>query len=42
LLAGRTAFLPLYPLSLAELLDREPLDPLNLDAFPSPKGTYLS
>ena len=30
-LAGRTAFLRLYPLSLAELSEREPLDPLNLD-----------
>ena len=30
-LAGRTAFLRLYPLSLAELSEKEPLDPLNLD-----------
>ncbi len=30
-LAGRTAFLRLYPLSLAELSEGEPLDPLNLD-----------
>ena len=30
-LAGRTAFLRLYPLSLAELSEWGPLDPLNLD-----------
>lgn len=30
-LAGRTAFLRLYPLSLAELSENDPVDPLNLD-----------
>ena len=30
-LAGRTALLRLYPLSLAELLDRPPIDAANLD-----------
>ena len=30
-LAGRTAFLRLYPLSLSELYEGPPLDPLNLD-----------
>ena len=30
-LAGRTAFLRLYPLSLSELRGNPPLDPLNLD-----------
>ncbi|MXX10268.1 MAG: ATP-binding protein [Nitrospira sp. SB0677_bin_15] len=30
-LAGRTAFLRLYPLSLSELRESPPLDPLNLD-----------
>ncbi len=30
-LAGRTALLRLHPLSLAELRERPPLDPLNLD-----------
>ena len=35
-LAGRTAFLRLYPLSLGELLAREPLDPLNLDRTAGP------
>ncbi|MYH01541.1 MAG: ATP-binding protein, partial [Nitrospira sp. SB0675_bin_23] len=30
-LAGRTAFLRLYPLSLSELCESPPLDPLNLD-----------
>ncbi len=29
-LAGRTAFLRLYPLSLAELSENDPVDPLNL------------
>ena len=39
-LAGRTAFLRLYPLSLAELSERQPLDPLNLDrAGASPAAT---
>ena len=40
-LAGRTAFLRLYPLSLAELLEKDPLDPLNLDRIggrPTPTG----
>ena len=36
-LAGRTAVLRLLPLSLAELLDREPIDPMNLpEVEPSP------
>ena len=35
-LAGRTAFLCLYPLSLAELSEKEPLDPLNLDHIDGP------
>jgi len=30
-LAGRAAFLRLYPLSLSELCDRPPIDPLRLD-----------
>ena len=39
-LAGRTALLRLHPLSLAELHERPPLDPLNLDgAAGPPAGT---
>ena len=39
-LAGRTALLRLHPLSLAELHERPPLDPLNLDgAAGSPAET---
>ena len=35
-LAGRTALLRLHPLSLAELYERPPLDPLNLDGGAGP------
>ena len=35
-LAGRTALLRLHPLSLAELHERPPLDPLNLDGTAGP------
>ena len=35
-LAGRTALLRLHPLSLAELYERPPLDPLNLDGAAGP------
>ena len=45
-LAGRTAFLRLYPLSLSELHGRPPLDPLRLDRPDvkkrSPKGRLPS
>ena len=37
-LAGRTALLRLYPLSLAELLDRPPIDAANLDGGAAAPG----
>ena len=37
-LAGRTALLRLHPLSLAELHERPPLDPLNLDGAAAPQA----
>ena len=37
-LAGRTALLRLHPLSLAELHERPPIDPLNLDGAAGPRA----
>ena len=37
-LAGRTALLRLHPLSLAELHQRPPIDPLNLDGATGPRA----